>query len=228
MKVKVDRALRRELYLDSTQQDEASLRHAVEHLRRDAPAKVIIRLLEGDGPPRAVHCRDHRLATWSPDIPVICAEAEPLLDTDELVIERVFGPTFNTYGSRETMLVAAECAAHDGMHLTEENLIVELLENGADAAPGTPGQVVITDLHNRAMPLIRYVNGDLATMASGSCACGRGLRRLARIEGRSCDTLRDSGGNPIPGIAFIAMLARADDAQYASSRCFRGRAVRSS
>ena len=64
-----------------------------------------------------------------------------------------FGPAvFETYGSREVMLIAAECEAHDGMHLSMENLIVELVvrETAARRAgtPGELGEVVVTDLHN--------------------------------------------------------------------------------
>jgi phenylacetate-CoA ligase len=60
--------------------------------------------------------------------------------------------------------------------------------------------VVVTDLHNFSMPFIRYVNGDLATAAR--CGCGRGLERIASIEGRTSDTLRDANGALVSGIVF--------------------------
>ena len=98
----------------------------------------------------------------------------------------MFGPEiFETYGSRETMMVASECCAHDGMHIAEENVVVELVDVDGACSPGDAGDVAVTDLHNFGMPLIRYVNGDVAVMdGRGICACGRGLRRLARLEGR--------------------------------------------
>ena len=207
-KIRVDRALRREIYLDSGRQDEASLLRAVELVERLRP-----RIIVGYAKATALFARfvnDRGLRTWSAEIPVICC-AEALLVGDRVAVERAFGPAFETYGSRETMLVGAECGAHAGLHLSEENLVVEIVEDGRGVPEGVSGEVVITDLHNYAMPLIRYVNGDRASMASGPCGCGRGLRRLERVEGRTSDTLRDPAGAPIPGIAFIVPFARADD-----------------
>jgi phenylacetate-CoA ligase len=122
---------------------------------------------------------DFRLRTWSSDITVICG-AEPLVPKDRAAIEAAFGPAFETYGSRETMLIGAECAAHAGMHLSDENLVVEIAHAGQPVADGVAGEVVVTDLHNYAMPFIRYQNGDAATILRGRCICGRGLRRIAR------------------------------------------------
>ena len=207
-KIRLDRALRREVYLDSTRQDGASLARAVEVVKRRRPHVLI-----GYSKATALfahYINDRGLRTWAEDIPVICA-AESLHAADRAAIERAFGPAFETYGSRETMLVGAECAAHAGLHLSEENLVVEIVKDGRPVPPGETGDVVITDLHNDAMPFIRYVNGDLASMATGTCRCGRGLRRLARVDGRKCDTLSDSTGAPIPGMAFIVPLARPDD-----------------
>jgi phenylacetate-coenzyme A ligase PaaK-like adenylate-forming protein len=114
---------------------------------------------------------------------------------------------YDTYGSRETMLIAAECAFHRGLHLAEENLVVEIVRDGRQASPGESGMVVVTDLHNYGMPFIRYANGDSATVGpSEPCACGRGLRRLERVDGRCTETLRDLQGAPVPGMLFISLL----------------------
>jgi phenylacetate-CoA ligase len=108
------------------------------------------------------------------------------------------------------MLIAAECEAHEGMHIQEENLVVEMVRDGRAVAPGEPGDVVVTDLHNLGMPLIRYVNGDVAVPAQpGPCACGRGLARLARVDGRRADTLIDREGNGVPGIVFHVLFSDA-------------------
>jgi phenylacetate-CoA ligase len=208
-KVKVDRALRREVYVDAVQQDDASLRQAVDAIRHIRPHVII-----GYTQATALFGRfvmDQRLRDWA-DIPVICG-AEAVLPSDRKAIERAFGPVFETYGSRETMLIAAECDAHRGLHLSEENLIVEIVdERGRGLADGDSGDIVVTDLHNYAMPFIRYLNGDVGAIARAPrCPCGRGLRKLERVEGRRCDTLRDADGAPIPGMLFIAYLARRDD-----------------
>jgi phenylacetate-CoA ligase len=150
---------------------------------------------------------DNDLRDWN-DIPVLCG-AEAVLPSDRAMIERAFGRhVFETYGSRETMLLAAECEAHQGMHLMEENLLVEVARGGAPTAAGEPGDVLVTDLHNYGMPLIRYQNGDIGRMAANEpCRCGRGLRRLERVEGRRADTLTDREGNVVPGVVFHVLFS---------------------
>ena len=203
-KVKVDRALRREVYVDAIKQDDESMREAAELVGRMKPHVII-----GYTQATALWARfiDERgLRDWD-DIPVICG-AEGLTPADRAAIRKAFGPAFETYGSRETMLIAAECPAHAGMHISEENLVVEISRDGVRLEPGETGDVVVTDLHNYGMPFIRYANGDVATMSKTSgCACGRGLRKLEHVDGRRCDTLRDSRGAPIPGMLFIALFA---------------------
>ena len=131
----------------------------------------------------------------------ILGGAEALLGYQREIIERAFGaPAFNTYGCREFMLIASECEHRDGLHVNADHLVVET--GGSDAA----GDVVITDLHNYGMPFIRYQNGDLATSAAGPCACGRGLPRLARVDGRKLDAIRTRAGHILPGEFFPHML----------------------
>jgi phenylacetate-CoA ligase len=203
-KVHLDRALRREVYVDAVKQDEASLHRMVELLAHMRPHAVVAYTQA-----LATFSRwasEHAKRNW-PDTRVVCA-AEPATPRDRQAIEQAFGPgVFETYGSRETMLIAAECEAHDGLHLSEENLVVEIARDGKQVADGEPGDVLVTDLHNYGMPFIRYANGDVASMSSeGPCACGRGLRRLARVEGRRVDMLRDANGEPVSGMVFISLL----------------------
>jgi phenylacetate-CoA ligase len=209
VKTRLDRTLRREVYVDAIPQDEESLLAAVDVIHSQKPHVIV-----GYTQATALFARfviEHGLRDWA-DIPVICG-AEAVLPSDRAAIERAFGPAFETYGSRETMLIAAECDLHRGMHLAEENVFVEIVgTDGRTMHDGEAGDVVVTDLHNFAMPFIRYANGDMATMARAPrCPCGRGLRKLERVEGRRCDTLHDAQGMPIPGMLFIALLARSDD-----------------
>jgi phenylacetate-CoA ligase len=207
LKTRVDRALRRETFLDSMRQDEASRRAALAVLKRTRPEVIICytqscaqfaRWIVSEG-----------LRDWD-DIPVICG-AEAVLLADRVVLAKAFGPgIFETYGSRETMLMAAECEAHAGMHLSEENLVLELTKDGRPVGPGEDGDVVVTDLHNFGMPLIRYMNGDVARFARGDrCPCGRGLGRLECVDGRRADTMRDKDGNAVPGIVFHVLFSDA-------------------
>jgi phenylacetate-CoA ligase len=215
-KLRLDRALKREVFVDSMVQNEAANLRAVELLRRHKP-QVIVAYTQST----ALFARfilDRGLRDWD-DIPVICG-AEAVLPGDRAAIAKAFGPgVFETYGSRETMLMAAECEAHDGMHLSEENLVVEVApdpeqrESGVTEgsnAPGRSGPVIVTDLHNYAMPFIRYANGDLGTLrARQVCSCGRGLRKLARVDGRRADTMRAKDGTPIPGVVFHVLFSDA-------------------
>jgi len=207
LKIRVDRALRREVFVDSMRQDEASRRAALDAFRRLQPQVVVCYTQSCAQFARWI--LDRRLRDWG-DVRVICG-AEGVLPADRAVLSRAFGPDiFETYGSRETMLIGAECEAHAGMHLSEENLLVEVLNGGRPAAPGEAGDVVITDLHNYGMPMIRYVNGDVAIFAGEErCSCGRGLRRLQRVDGRRADTMRDRDGNAVPGIVLHVLFSDA-------------------
>ncbi|HEX4448172.1 MAG TPA: hypothetical protein VH044_15595 [Polyangiaceae bacterium] len=202
-KVKVDRALRREVYVDAARQDEASMRRTADLIARMRPHAIIAYTQALASFARWVADQDCR--DW-PDIHVICC-AEAVMPHDRAVIERVFGSeVYETYGSRETMLMGAECELHEGLHMSEENVLLELTRDGRPVPAGTMGDVVVTDLHNYGMPFIRYVNGDMATEDDGGCFCGRTLRKLARVEGRRMDTLHDAQGNPVPGIVFASLL----------------------
>ena len=207
LKMRADRAFRRETFVDSMKQDTASRMAALALFRRIRPSLVVCYTQSCAQFARWV--LDEGLRDWN-DVPVICG-AEAVLPGDRAVLARAFGPAiFETYGSRETMLIAAECEAHDGMHIQEENLVVEVVRDRRAVPSGEPGDVVVTDLHNFGMPLIRYVNGDVAILAASEvCTCGRGLARVARVDGRRADTLIDREGNDVPGILFHVLFSDA-------------------
>ncbi|MFZ5585537.1 MAG: phenylacetate--CoA ligase family protein [Thermodesulfobacteriota bacterium] len=147
---------------------------------------------------------------WRPpaSLASVITGAEGLSQPDRELLERVFAcPVFETYGSREFMLTAAECPAHAGLHISSENLLLEVVDPaGRPCAPGQTGRVLVTDLHNYAQPFIRYQNDDLAAWAGGECACGRGLPLLARIDGRLLDVLRSPGGRELTGTLFPHLI----------------------
>jgi phenylacetate-CoA ligase len=208
-KVHVDRRLKREFFVNCGQRSDADLDAVVDFIRRERP-QIIVCYAQG-GADLARHVVERGLRDW-PDINVLCA-AEKLLDDDRALIARAFGPgVYETYGSREVMLMGMECEAHDGLHLSMENLVVEVVVRDGDttrpAAPGEVGEVLVTDLHNFAMPFIRYANGDLAVAGpTQRCACGRGLGRIAGVDGRVSDTLRDAAGGRVAGMIFAVFLA---------------------
>jgi phenylacetate-CoA ligase len=208
-KIAIDHALKRDHYVDCTPRSEAALTSAVAALRRFRP-EVMVAYTSG----AAVLARfvnDNRLRSWDP-FPVLCG-AERLWPHDRAAIEQAFGPAFETYGCREMMLIGSECERHEGLHTSMENLIVELIvrePGGATRAarPGETGEVVVTDLHNLACPMIRYVTGDLA-VAHGDevCGCGRTLVRIRAIEGRVTETLVDGRGQAVGGLVFSILFA---------------------
>jgi phenylacetate-CoA ligase len=204
LRVDLDRALRREVYVDAALQDEDAMRRTAERIARMKPHAIVAYT-------QALACfarwvLDRGARDWG-DI-VVIGGAEPMLSRDRAVLERVFGPkVYETYGSRETMLIASECERRAGLHVAEENVIVEIARDGRVAPPGEAGDVVVTDLHNYGMPFIRYVNGDVACFSrSVRCGCGRELQRLARVDGRVADTMRTKTGAPVPGMVFISLL----------------------
>lgn len=94
---------------------------------------------------------------------------------------------FAHYGLTETCFGGGvECGAHHGYHLREADLYVEIADplTGEAVADGREGEVVVSTLSRRGMPLLRYRTGDVARMLSGPCPCGSTLRRLGPITGR--------------------------------------------
>ncbi|HEX5124288.1 MAG TPA: phenylacetate--CoA ligase family protein, partial [Rhodanobacteraceae bacterium] len=165
-----------------------------------------------------------RMAEWliatrrTPHRPTaIVSAAEALGDTQRETIERAFGcPVYNTYGCREVMLIAAQCERREGLHLSADHLHVELhAPTSTVRGDAAVGEVLLTDLHNEGMPLIRYANGDMATAAAGACPCGRNLPLLARVDGRKLDTLRTPDGRLMPGEYIVyAFLTVPNVRQY--------------
>jgi phenylacetate-CoA ligase len=134
----------------------------------------------------------------------LVTSAEVLEADDRALLARTFGcPVFNRYGCREVSVVASECPAHAGMHVMAEGLYLEIETPAGPAVPGRAGAVVVTDLLNFAMPLIRYRIGDMAAWASGDCPCGRQLPRLAHVAGRVTDFLVGDDGRLVSGV-FLA------------------------
>jgi phenylacetate-CoA ligase len=159
---------------------------------------------------------EQQLTVHSPQ--AIIVGAEKIYDHQRTLIEQVFAaPVFETYGSREFSLIGAECEQHNGFHVTSEHLLVEVLnDDGSPTALGQVGNLVITDLFNRAMPFIRYVIGDLAIAGLSQCSCGRGLPVLGKVTGRQVDRLVTADGRQLAGELFPHLLK-----EYSAVRQFQ-------
>ncbi len=128
-----------------------------------------------------------------------------LLASERTVIEKAFHCSVSDrYGCEEVGLIAAECPEHSGYHVTSEHIIVEIVdERGKPCAPGEIGRVIVTDLQNHGMPLIRYEVGDLAAWAKRACPCGRSLPTLEKIVGRQADCLKRLDGSLVAGVSLV-------------------------
>ncbi|MDP3479496.1 MAG: radical SAM protein [Desulfoprunum sp.] len=105
--------------------------------------------------------------------------------------------TFLHYGATESGLGGAvECSAHKGCHIRESELLVEIVDpcTGNILSEGEAGEVVLTTLGRKAMPLIRYRTGDMATLDRSPCPCGGVTARLTTIRGRLAGCLLPGGG----------------------------------
>ena len=107
-------------------------------------------------------------------------------------------------GAASSRASRIECGHSRDHHVMDESYLVELLVDGRPAKPGEIGEVVITDLNNFSVPLIRYRIGDLAVAVDEStpCPCGRHLSRVGRIEGRTQAIVHCADGTWLPGTFF--------------------------
>ncbi len=109
---------------------------------------------------------------------------------------------YNSYGLSEMNGpgVAFECIEKNGMHLWEDNFIMEIIdpETGEKMPEGEKGELVLTTLYREAMPILRYRTRDIAMIIPGKCKCGRTHRRISRIIGRTDDMIIVRGVNIFP------------------------------
>ena len=140
-------------------------------------------------------------------IRVAFVTSERLYDDQRASISTVFGcPVANGYGGRDAGFIAHECPS-GSMHLTAEDVVVELLDAAGQPVPlGEAGEIVVTHLATKDFPFIRYRTGDVAVMDSRRCACGRGLPMLKEIQGRSTDFVVAANGTVMHGLALIYIL----------------------
>jgi phenylacetate-CoA ligase len=196
--------LERASYLDTLWMDDAAMRSFVAEQRRRHPTLMmghahslylLASFIEREG-----------LEPFRPR--GILSTAMCLHNHERAGIERVFGTQVtNRYGCEEVALIACQCEAFGGLHVNSDGVYVELLRpDGSLAGLGEPGSVVVTDLTNRAMPILRYKLGDVAVWDQTPCSCGRTLPLLARIDGREADYVFTPGGQMISGISLTENL----------------------
>lgn len=154
----------------------------------------------------AKYCLDNDIAIEG--IESINPISENLYDFQRTTMEMAFGcPVYEEYCCNDGGACAWECDTHEGLHCCMERAIIEDID----------GEMIVTDLWNRAMPFIRYKNGDSVTFLNRKCPCGRELP-LIRIKGRTNDILISRNGPISP--TYI-MHNWYDNTQCASHEDFR-------
>ncbi len=128
----------------------------------------------------------HRSSLRLNRLKIVVSTAETLSTEQQDTIEQTFGcPVVNEYGARDVGILAYTCP-HGHLHLSAENMILEIVDplTLTPVPPGQRGLVVVTNLYQDAMPRLRYLLGDTATITQETCACGLTLPILENIEGR--------------------------------------------
>jgi len=151
------------------------------------------------------YAEQKKISLYSPRI--VVSAAENLYETMRDVIESNFGTkVYNFYGSREVSNLAGECK-NGLLHLFQFWNYVEVLDN--DNQPvheGEEGRVVVTNLFNYSMPLIRYEIGDMAILGPEKCSCGQILPTLKKVTGRVTEHFILENGTTVPAEFFIHLL----------------------
>ncbi|MFO1390361.1 phenylacetate--CoA ligase family protein [Cellvibrio sp.] len=193
--------LERMIYLDTMDLNEQSMGAFVERWRSFEPEMIF-------GHSHSIYIfakyiRDNKITDLRPR--GIVATSMMLLDHEREIIESAFQcKVSNRYGCEEVGLIAVECEKHEGMHINSSHIILECLdENNQPVAAGQPGKLVITDLNNMGMPLIRYRVEDVGVLSNRQCSCGRTTPLLERLEGRVADFLKKPDGGQVAGVSLV-------------------------
>ena len=115
------------------------------------------------------------------------------------------------YASYEFPLLAWECRVSGQLHTCDDGVILEVLRDGKPAGPGEEGEVVVTNLHAYAMPLIRYRLADVVTRGSDYCACGQPFSTIRAIQGRTADYFSLPDGRRVHPYRILESLVPGGD-----------------
>ncbi len=205
----VHKVIRRRLLLSASPLDDETMYRHYEALKRWRPS-----FLQAYPTPLAIFSEFMLKQKLRLRIPAISVTAEPLLDRQRELIVQAFGvEPFNWYGAREAGRIATECEYHNGMHINGYGLHVSIDRAGNFPGRDDTGNLIITDLWNKGMPIIRYEIGDIGAISHDPCECGNGMPRIMRLEGRCADVFINSAGQRIPGVSLTNRIV-ADDSEF--------------
>ena len=175
---------------------------------------------------------------WEHSVPihrprVVWYSSDHMPEADRRLLEEQFGvPVFSTYQAIESLRIGYQCERRHGWHVNLDRVAIRVVDGSGNAvAPGDTGEMIISNLTNRATVLLNYQLGDVVTLGRSACPCGRSLPTIERIDGRADDMVIRPGGRVIHGLVVMAGLsempgvAQAQVIQEAVQR-FRVRVVR--
>jgi phenylacetate-CoA ligase len=123
---------------------------------------------------------------------------ESLSPQQRRILEDAFGvPVHDIYGTSECNVAAWRCEETGLYHVPDDGVVLEVCRGDEPVPEGETGEVVITVLHSRTMPIIRYGLGDLAVAGPPACPCGAPFSTLAGLRGRKMDYIRLPGGGEL-------------------------------
>jgi phenylacetate-coenzyme A ligase PaaK-like adenylate-forming protein len=202
--VRLERFLGRQLLLDA---------HTLSEERLDTYAARLVRFRPRviHGYAQTVHAIARHLIARGISVPTVrsvITSAETLYPHHRAVIEKAFDcEVFNRYASRETALEVQECERHEGMHISIDTAILEVVDDeGRQVGEGASGKLLVTDLTNFAMPLIRYQIEDVGVATHEFCSCGRPFPMIKSIEGRVSDQVILGDGRMIHPLFMMYLM----------------------
>ncbi len=139
---------------------------------------------------------------------VLVFTAAELSHSVRRLIERQFEiPVFSTYTSTEALKIGFECERHLGLHLNEDLYSLSLVDgDGKPLPPGHSGEVIVSNLVNRATVLFNYRLGDISTLDERPCPCGRTLPLLTALQGRADDIIELPSGRRIHPVLLSTLV----------------------
>jgi phenylacetate-CoA ligase len=133
---------------------------------------------------------------------MIITTSEMLTDLDRQTITDAFGvPVYDSYGLRESGLIGHECDRFT-MHCMDEQVILETIDPETMQPTDGEGELVLTNIVGKVMPILRYRTGDIVSLSNKPCDCGRSLSSVRVSGGRVTDFIIAGDGTWVPGYAF--------------------------
>ncbi len=200
----LSRYIERQWELDAFEMSDAEMFNFTKQLEKIQPSMIL-------GYANALNLYAKYLLEQQPNHKIkldgIVSSAETLTESKRKAIETAFKcKVLNRYGSREVGLIASECKQQSGLHINAENILLELVDDKGAAVESGNGNILVTDFWNFGMPLIRYKLGDVGTVATKKCKCGRGLPLIAKVAGRTGDFFLAENGEKIHGEYFTHLF----------------------